>query len=172
MRNKYILLLIISVAFLIPSCDSGPCGIVVPYHLITSYPPYFPPTDLSDASNRVQVEGLNFMIKANLCRDFMPSTPPDGRPLSASISLIEVDSLDIKQGIDAVYIWVIHEEEVWISQLFNRQSWDPPYKLVRTAWNGPKWGPNVTVDVVVGIMDPQYDLHLIREEDVLIVRTQ
>jgi len=61
----------------------------------------------------------------------------------------------ISPDIDATRIWVINDSEVWESTFSDEERPEsvPEFKLEKVARNGPKWGPHITVDVVVRVID-------------------
>jgi len=47
-----------------------------------------------------------------------------------------------------------------------------PPKIEKTASDGPKWGPGITVTVLAQIKDPQGNYHLIKADNQMIHRTE
>jgi hypothetical protein len=92
----------------------------------------------------------------------MPIAPPDGQPLIAVLKISTEDGSQVPAGIIADAIWVIHNAEVWSAAVEQRPRAEtaPDYEVV--ARNGPKWGPNVAVDVVVQLVDSARRAFLLR----------
>jgi hypothetical protein len=108
--------------------------------------------ELRSAPDTLSVSGHRYALWTYLWRDFQPISPPDGKPLIALVRLIEVDSLPIPAEVDLDTIWVINDPDIWGSELQDEPSPPRPnYELERIARNGPKWGPGIAVDVVVGV---------------------
>jgi hypothetical protein len=86
-------------------------------------------------------------------RDFMPISPPDGRPLAAVLTIRTEDGSPVPPTITADTSWVIHDADVWTAAVEERPRAEtaPAYEVI--ARNGPKWGPGITVDVVVRLID-------------------
>jgi hypothetical protein len=108
--------------------------------------------ELLDAPLLISAGGRDFILETFLWRDFMPISPPDGRPLSAIIWIVATDSLAIPLTFTADRIYIISGKDVWESELASPDGSEgsgEDYKLERIARNGPKWGPNSVVDVVV-----------------------
>ena len=114
--------------------------------------PHVPVTQLESAPDSLDLAGVRLVLWTNLWRDFQPIAPPDGKPLIALIRLAETDSMSIPSEVSPNYIWVLNGDQVWASRLSseNRPP-TPEYQVERVARDGPKWGPGINVDVVVGI---------------------
>ncbi len=126
----------------IPSCD-----LMEPH-------PSVPPDELLSAPEKIIIDGREFILETYMWRDFQPVSPPDGKPLIAIAWITAVDSLAIPATLDATRLWVIKDHEVWETAFYDEdRSYVPDYKLEKIAREGPKWGPNITVDVVVRVVD-------------------
>ena len=104
----------------------------------------------------------------------MPISPPDGKPLRAVVKLKPVNTEKIPAEVDLVKLWVISENTVWSTGLEIVGEPDlsrPQPNIEKMASGGPKWGPGITVTVLVQIKDPEGDYCLIKAEDQLIHRT-
>lgn len=126
-----------------------------------------PPVDVCAAADRLEIDGQHFVLECHLNRDFMPISPPGGKPLTALIRLIEVDHLEINPGIDMTYLWVLKGCDVWETEFSDAERPpQPPYRIERVAGDGPKWCPSISVDVVVNVVDGAGNSYLIRSRDV------
>ncbi|MDQ7065299.1 MAG: hypothetical protein Q9P90_13770 [candidate division KSB1 bacterium] len=113
-------------------------------------PPDIDIRSLQAAPEKLTVAGKSLILSCSLWRDFMPISPPDGRPLVVVIAVQAADSTALPEGLDADAVYVIYEGQVWKAWLNeNPDLTQPPYRLEKVARNGPKWGPGVYVDVVV-----------------------
>ena len=113
-------------------------------------PPDIDIQSLQAAPEKLTVSGKALILRCSLWRDFMPISPPDGRPLVVVIAVQTADSTALPEGLDADVVYVIYEGQVWKAWLEdNPDSSQPPYRLEKVARDGPKWGPAVYVDVVV-----------------------
>ncbi len=124
--------------------------------------------ELLAAPVRITIDDREYYLDTFLWRDFQPVAPPDGRPLIALIWVIAADSLAMPPDIDATRIWVIHKNEVWESRFSDESRPDsvPEYQLEKIARNGPKWGPDVFVEVVVRVIDTKSgDVFLLRASE-------
>jgi len=111
--------------------------------------------ELTSAPEIITIDDREYFLETFMWRDFQPVSPPDGKPLIALIWVTATDSLAIPPEIDATRIWVVKGEEVWESKFSDEKRPDPihKFKLEKIARNGPKWGPNVAVDVVVRVIN-------------------
>lgn len=127
---------------------------------------------LAGAPERVELVGQAYVLEAYLNRDFMPVCPPDGQPLSAMVTMSEVHSLDVPDEIELGYVWVLHEGEVWAAALVGREpeGWES-HTRVGLAGEGPKWGPFIHVDVVVGVLVGDDGMFLLAARDQWIHKT-
>ena len=95
-------------------------------------------TELQAAPTAATVAGMRVELQVALWRNFQPIVPPDGSPLIVSVRLPPSTT-----GISIDRIWVLFGDQVW--------SGTPEQNPGSAEWvarDGPKWGPNVTVDVV------------------------
>jgi hypothetical protein len=119
----------------------------------------------------VSIGGVPLRISASLWRDFMPSAEVDGGRLIAVVK-VRADSPSAPPPIRATRLAVVHDLKVWTSPVVNQDGQmpsSPPFQVV--ARRGPKWGPDVVVDVVLEIQDHDQRRHLVRAADQLIFRT-
>jgi hypothetical protein len=107
------------------------------------------PQPLLDAPTQVHVDGHDLTLEAHLWRDFKPISPPDGKPLVAVLRVKTADGRAFPAGVTADQVSVVFGDEVWTAPARQEHpSWHPGVLEV-VARDGPRWGPGVTVDVVV-----------------------
>jgi hypothetical protein len=130
------------------------------------------PEELRAAPETVTIDGRTLALRTYMWRDFMPISPPDGKPLIAIFWVYSVDSTALPVGLTANAGWVVHKESVW-DTFFEEPGTGQqvPYELERVAREGPKWGPHVEVDAVVRIRESDGTTHLLRAEKQSIERT-
>jgi hypothetical protein len=87
-----------------------------------------------------------------LGRDFMPVSPPGGRPLMASIQVVAEDGGVFPQDITVDWIW-IYGPTVWDTAPAEvrraPEAGTSPDQIEVVAADGPKWEPGIEVDVVL-----------------------
>ncbi len=128
--------------------------------------------DIVSAPDQVEVASRQYILETYLWRDFMPISPPDGKPLIAKATILATDLQPFPSDLDADRLYVINGEEAWVVDLPARQGpLLPDYQLKKIARDGPKWGPDVTVDVVVRLVEPGGSEYLLRAVDQMIWRT-
>ncbi|MDH4067929.1 MAG: hypothetical protein OEU97_03235 [Dehalococcoidia bacterium] len=59
----------------------------------------------------------------------------------------------ISSKIDATRLWVVKGIEIWETELASREGSTIGDTLEKVGWDGPKWEPGISVDVVVRIVD-------------------
>jgi hypothetical protein len=124
------------------------------------------------APELVEIASREYTLETYLWRDFMPISPPDGKPLIAKVKVTAVDLEPFPEGLDADKLYVIYGEEVWVTDFSDElpPPGVPDHQLDRIARDGPKWGPWVTVDVVVRLVGGG-DTHLLSASDQMISRS-
>lgn len=119
------------------------------------------PGDLRRIPTTAIVGGQPFALSVDLWRDFMPVAPPNGQPLAVVVRLPQhLATVAVER------IWVIFGDEQWSAiaeQVPGTQDW--------VARNGPKWGPDVRVDVVARLREDNGRNVLVRAAERLIQRT-
>ena len=120
-------------------------------------------SDPKDAPDSVRVAGKTVTLKASLTRDFMPIAPIDGRPLMAVLTVTTVDQTPFPAGVTADRAWVFYAGLTWettVAQEGQRPADAPSLEVV--ARDGPKWGPQAEVDVVVRLWDSRGHEYLVQ----------
>jgi hypothetical protein len=124
------------------------------------------------APTTVTIDGQSVVLQTSMWRDFMPVSPPDGKPLVAIFRPVRSDN-STPPGVRIEEAWVVFGEETWNPKITEERFASPPaqthYEAV--AREGPKWGPNVTVSVVVSIRDASGNTQLLRASNQTIGRT-
>jgi len=106
------------------------------------------------ATARVTAAKAELRLTAYLWRDFMPVSPPDGKPLAAALSITTADSSAFPADLRADAAWVLNGADVWatwVSETAGRAPGDPTLHVLVNG--GPKWDPGTLVDVVVRLRD-------------------
>ena len=124
------------------------------------------------APTRAVVAGQNVRLDAYLWRDFMPASPPDGKPLVVVARVRGDSGATVGTGVTADSLWVIAGEQAWAARATEEQprgATGAGFEVV--ARDGPKWGPGTRVDVVVRLRDGAGAVVYVRAADQLILRT-
>jgi hypothetical protein len=135
------------------------------------------PSVIEDAEllNRLMVNSVDTLvynsskhvIEAEAYRNFFPgSSIPSKRPLIASVSLVNLDSVRISTDLDITKLYIIKDSIIWVSSPTSTNSQSiPEYKLSKFSTDGPEWDTNILVDVVLEIWNS-----VNRESYLMIVR--
>ena len=128
-------------------------------------------SELQAAPTQITIAGRSYKIEAFVWRDFMPISPPDGKPMIASIKLIAEDGNSVPSNLVPDKLWVIKTDD---KQVWEINFTDPPRLSGATveivARNGPKWEPNTDIGVVVQLSDGN-KTYLLRSPSQKIQRT-
>ena len=154
-------ILTISALVVLPACDedvSAPDS-PLPYDVTLA--------QLASAPEILDRPEQDYHLETDLWRDFMPFSPPDGRPLAAVVRLVSTDP--IPGDVKLVYLWVVNGNQVWATRFAEEPLvWENT--IQGFANGGPKWGPGISVDVVVGVKFGR-ELRLVRAAEQPIGRT-
>lgn len=119
----------------------------------------------------LELEGREVRSSARLWRDFMPASPWDGKPLTGVIDVATVDGSPVPEGTTIRSVWVANGDEVWKPAELEPRAHPAGASALRVAARGgPKWGPNVRVDVVVRLEGADGVRRNVRAPDQLIRR--
>ena len=124
------------------------------------------------ASNVITIDSHTYFLDAYLWRDFMPISPPNGKSLVSINWLISSDSISIPVNFEMKQQYVIYNDSIWIADYENEKHSSPAYKIEKVSRNGPKWGPNIYVDIVAKILDTKTNQdYFLKRSKVYIIRT-
>lgn len=154
----------ISALVLLPACSedvSAPDAAQVPAMTLAQ---------LTSAPETLDLPQQDYRLETYLSRDFMPVSPSDGRPLRASVTLVSADRQPIPGDVKLIYIWIVNGDRVW-STKFSDKPIVSDYAIQRLAGGGPKWGPDISVEVIVGVTIGSSELRLVRASAQPIHRT-
>jgi hypothetical protein len=130
--------------------------------------------ELLAAPQTVTIQGITFALEAELWRDFMPISPPEGKPLAALVMVTAAGTGEFPPSLLVDRLWVIHGQEVWETEFSGEKiPLDPAHRnqLKKMARGGPKWGPGIEVDVVVRIVDSSKNTTFLRVSNIMIKKT-
>ncbi|MBN1695433.1 hypothetical protein JW879_08540 [candidate division WOR-3 bacterium] len=130
--------------------------------------------ELLDAPEQIEIDDREYILETYLWRDFMPVSPPDGQPLIALIWVTAIDSLAFPSSIDANRLYIVNDEQLWETEFSDEDRPVNPsreHQLEKIARDGPKWGPNIQVEVIVKVVDGENNTYLLRASDQWIHRT-
>lgn len=132
------------------------------------------PTELTlrHAPTSVSVGEKILVLRTGLWRDFQPIAPPDGQPLIAVFSVETDDRSPLPTGVTITRAWVLKGSLAWTPELETNPNLEyESWQRVVVGRNGPKWGPAISVDVIVEIQLADGKRRLLRQGNVVIERT-
>lgn len=135
-------------------------------------PPDIPVNQLLAAPETTMVNGRTVYLTTYLWRDFMPISPPDGKPLLGVVCITAMDGLVFGNAISSDAVWVVYNQKVWKSWLTDASNGGRTNQLAKSFSDGPKWGPLVSVDVVVRLKDDKGKVYFLRASKQIIGRTE
>jgi hypothetical protein len=139
---------------------------------VVAPPPDIPRAVLQAAPDTIVVQGRSLTLSAFLWRDFMPISPPDGKPLVAIVTITALDTARLPASISCDVVWIVYSGEIWKAWLQREASGNvKPNQMSLMARDGPKWGPNVFVDVIVRVSGDSGQARLLRAPRQWIGRT-
>lgn len=131
------------------------------------------PVPRDPSGNRPPPTGIGripYQVQATLSRDFMPFSPPDGKPLVAGFRIQTVDGSSIPSSVTADSAWVYNGAAVWSTAVVEEEPRSgSEFRVI--ARGGPKWGPGIEVDVVVRVIDAEGNRFLLKAPRQFISRT-
>jgi len=80
-------------------------------------------------------------------RDFMPIAEENGSPLISVCILADINNLPFLEPVVMLKQFVIYDDLVWSSE-FEQITETTPFAYNGVSRGGPKWGPDISVDVV------------------------
>ena len=132
-----------------------------------------PASELRAAPTLVTVAGTALRLETYLWRDFQPISPPDGKPLIAVMRVRAADGGTVPGGLQVDAAWVVNGGAVWAAEVRDEHGSSNAQYYEVVGRDGPKWGPGITVDVIVRVRDAQAGAsRLLRAADQPIRMTQ
>ena len=150
------------------------CACRDPADVASDWPPSSVPRDvLLAVPEQVDIDGRPYVLEAELWRDFMPVSPPDGRPLAAVMYVGATDLQDADRELDVDRVYVVFGGDAREAPVADQDVYQaPPYRIRRIAHGGPKWPTDSVVDVIVRVRSPQSGDVLLRASGQRIGRTE
>ncbi len=133
-----------------------------------SAPPDISINQLLASPDTISVDGTQLYLATYMWRSFQPICPPDGTPLIAICYVTGTDTTQLPSTISADAVWIVYDNQVWKSWFTNEPPPSDelrPNRIVKYARDGPKWGPQINVDVIVRVTDQKGNSQLVRASD-------
>lgn len=125
--------------------------------------------ELKTSPTSININGSALTLDAYVWRDFTPPTATDGDPMRSTVQLNLISGPEILNGVHLVRQYVIMGQEIWAADIYDLTIGSSTFQ--GTSINGPKWGPDVSVDVV---LEFTYDgtTYKIRSPNILIEKVE
>lgn len=108
-------------------------------------------------------------LTAELWRDFMPISPPGGKPLMAALTLESVEGV-LPEGLTVSAVTLLSGQQRWSAEKWDaEQTGANAMRIV--VREGPKWDVGTEVEVIVQLKDAQGATHTVRSPPQTIGRT-
>jgi len=137
---------VIVCAWLLAGCKDGIAPVIEPA-----------PPQVLNAPAEVVVGGVTVRLETYLWRDFEPFSPADGKPLIAVLRIKSRDGTAIPSTLSVDSVWVVNGETAWVAKATQEYPPADSSYIEFVARDGPKWGPGVTVDVVLRLRESTGD---------------
>lgn len=108
--------------------------------------------ELRSSPENISLGNNNLILTTYLWRDFMPPSEEDGSKMMCINKLTEVDSIPILNTITLKKQYVIKGNEIWTAEYSDIKIGNE-HILEGVVRDGPKWGPDIEVDVVCEFED-------------------
>lgn len=127
---------------------------------------------LKEAPQEIALGDQTYVLETYLWRNFMPSFSPDDNLLIALVRVIEKNGSPISSDVELKYLWIFNGRDIWFTTFTDETPPSPEDELQRIARDGPAWGPDVEVDVVVGLRRGNGTIELLGAPDQWIYRVE
>ena len=126
---------------------------------------------LLSAPDTITVEDKQLYLTTWLYRDFASKNYWSYETLFVGCFISSTDRKHINDLISVETVWIVYKNQVWHSQL--KEMVMPPQAIwpelaMESVDRGPKWGPNVYVDVIINVIDKKGNTKLLRAPNQLI----
>jgi hypothetical protein len=126
---------------------------------------------LRAAPSEIKIHGRLLTLDAYLWRDFMPISPPNGKPLTATVRVQSPEGQSISDGLTVERAWFLKGAEVWSTSPSEVRTVDNGSIEVMFI-NGPLWKPGLVVDIAIVVRDSSGGRHLVSRREQRIERTE
>jgi hypothetical protein len=100
------------------------------------------------AQEEIHNENITYSLSTYMWRDFMPISPPDGKPLIAVITVYAHNAENFPLTTKIERLWIINGAEIKSASATDEFKVDGN-KYEMGFRDGPKWDPGIVIDVVV-----------------------
>ncbi len=119
----------------------------------------------------LRLDGFVLSMHAFVWRDFMPISPPDGRPLSAVLEIQVAGLPRYPAYLVADRVWIIQGRDVWSTQEIKEQPVETADRLRLFVAGGPRWPAGSPVTVILRLVDQRSGEEALLRTEQIIQRT-
>lgn len=155
----------------------GLCIVIIPIIVLTlsrndtsSKWNYYFESGIYSASEEVNINGIGYTLETYMWRDFMPISPPNGKPLIVIIQIYAVGEEKFPTSIKIERLWLINGSII-ISTISTDEYSINGNCLEMVFRDGPKWGPGIYIDVVVKLIEINFNRYYLKAVNQYIYRT-
>jgi hypothetical protein len=103
--------------------------------------------ELRSSPDTLIINDYTFHLQRYLWRDFMPPSEENGSKMFCVNKLTESDEQVVPESIELVRQYVLKGSQIWPAE-FSEIRTDEDCIIEGFLRDGPKWGPNIEVDIV------------------------
>ncbi|MEJ2252147.1 MAG: hypothetical protein P8Y70_11050 [Candidatus Lokiarchaeota archaeon] len=131
---------------------------------------YYTEAGIYNATEDVKIGNIALSLETYIWRDFMPITPPDGKPLTVIIKIHAQNVSEFPTTLSIERIWIINKLSINSTLATNEfRIYNNTYEMVFR--DGPKWGPGIKIDVVVKLKYYDLSFYYLKASNQTIYRT-
>lgn len=109
--------------------------------------PSNPIPSLLESPESLVIGNYTLAIQSDIWRNYMPPIDSTGSNLFAAVVISETQQKVLANKLTLEKVYLINQEELW-SKTFDSRDSSSPYQISGSVNNGPKWGPNIKIDLV------------------------
>lgn len=103
--------------------------------------------ELKSLPDSLIIESNTLILNTFLWRDYMSNSEKNGSKMYSVNKLTEIDEQPILSTISLKKQYIVKDHEIWTAEYVQIND-SPSYILEGYVNGGPKWGPNIKVDVI------------------------
>jgi hypothetical protein len=103
--------------------------------------------ELKSLPESITIGSNTIILSTYLWRDYMPISEENGSKMNCVNKLTEIKEQPILSTISLKKQYIVKDNEVWTAE-YTQIKHAPTYIIEGYINGGPKWGPNIKVDVI------------------------
>jgi len=139
---KYVIFLSMTFILCLYSCEKEPLESVENIKVDSVFA-----NELRSLPDSLIIENNTLILNTYLWRDYMPVSEKNGSKMYCVNKLTDINKQPIISTISLKKQYIVKDDEVWTAEYMQLKD-SPSYILEGYVNGGPKWGPNIKVDVI------------------------